>query len=90
MIKKLKKKKFQGPKITLDRLGQIFFTLREVIKLAYQVKPGLIVVVILLNALWGFLAVPGFYLEKLIIDKLVLATGNINWEPIFYQLILLV
>ena len=90
MIKKLKKKKFQGPKITLDRLGQIFFTLREVIRLAYQVRPGLIVVVIVLNALWGFLAVPGFYLEKLIIDKLVLATGNINWEPIFYQLILLV
>lgn len=38
--------------------------------------------VILLNALWGFSSVPGFYLEKLMIDNLIKGIGNGNLQAV--------
>ncbi|MBU0569904.1 hypothetical protein KKB40_03925, partial [Patescibacteria group bacterium] len=88
------KKRFQSklpkPKITLDRIGQVIFTIREVTKLALRTKPKLLIAVFFLNAIWGFLAVPGFYLEKLIIDELVGAVGEANWQPIVISIGILV
>ncbi len=71
------------PRLAFDRVGQITFTLKEVIKLAFSIKPKLLVLVFILNAFWGLTAVPGFYLEKLIIDTLLSAAGNPNWKPVF-------
>lgn len=73
-----------GPKVAFDRIGQISFTLKEVTKLALAVKPKLLILVFILNAVWGLTAVPGFYLEKLIIDTLLSSVNNPNWKPIFY------
>ena len=67
VIKKNIKSKLTKPKLTFDRLGQISFTLKEVTKIAFKVKPRLLIAVFVLNAIWGLSSVPTFYLEKLII-----------------------
>lgn len=64
------------PKITFGRLGQLVFTFKEATKLALQVNPRLLILLFVLNAIWGFTAAPGFYLEKLIIDSLVANIGT--------------
>jgi len=87
VIKKNIKSKLTKPKLTFDRLGQISFTLKEVTKIAFKVKPRLLIAVFVLNAIWGLSSVPTFYLEKLIIDNLVKAAGNPNWQPLFYSAI---
>jgi ATP-binding cassette, subfamily B, bacterial len=81
------KKSLPRPKITLNRFGQIIFTLGEVFKLSYKIRPKLFVSVIIFNTLWGFSSVPGFYLEKLIIDKLISGVGSLDWQPIFYSVL---
>ncbi len=78
------------PRLTLDRLGQITFTIKEVTKLVFRIKPKLLVIVFILNAILGFSSVPTFYLEKLIIDNLVSVVKNPDWQPVFYSTILLV
>ena len=87
MIKGKLNNSLPKPKISFDRFGQIIFTLKEVFKLSYKIKPSLFISVILLNTLWGLSSVPGFYLEKLIIDKLISSVGNSNWQPIFYSVL---
>src|SRR3989344_5471824 len=76
-------------KVTFGRFKQIYFTLKEVIKIAFRIQPKLLVAVLILNAVWGFSAVPGFYLEKLIIDKFVQGITGVDWKPVFYQVALL-
>ncbi|OGM23507.1 hypothetical protein A2691_00435 [Candidatus Woesebacteria bacterium RIFCSPHIGHO2_01_FULL_39_23] len=72
----------QKPKITFDRFGQIFFVFREIVKLAARADTKFLVLVLILNAVWGFLAFPGFYLEKLVLDNLVNNIGNVNFRPV--------
>ena len=78
------------PKFTLDRVGQIWFTLKEVIKLVFKENPKLLTLVFVLNGIWGLSSVPTFYLEKLIIDKLIAGVGISNWQPILYSILILV
>jgi ABC-type multidrug transport system fused ATPase/permease subunit len=86
VVKKRKRnRKLPKPKITLDQLGQVIFTVKEVSKIIFRIQPKLLTVTFLLNAVWGFLAVPGFYLEKLIIDELIDSVGAVDHRPIFYS-----
>jgi len=73
-VKKTKKR--VRPKITLNQVKQIVFTLKNIAKIAYRVRPHMFIGVIVINALWGFSSVPGFYLEKLIVDNLVKSVGT--------------
>lgn len=73
-------------RIKFDRFGQIIFTFREATRLALKTNPKLLISLFILNSLWGFLAVPGFYLEKLILDKLVEAIGAENYLPYLYTI----
>jgi ABC-type multidrug transport system fused ATPase/permease subunit len=88
VLKKLRERKswsvpkLPKPKITFDRLGQLIFTFREVTKLAAKVNLKLLILIFVLNSFWGISAVPGFYLEKLVIDRLIEAVGNPNWRPL--------
>lgn len=95
MVKKVKRKKrlrskLPKPKITFDRIGQIVFTIREVTKIAFSIRPKLLVAAFVSNALWGFLAVPGFYLQKLIIDRLVESVGAPDIQPVVISVGILV
>jgi len=84
------KTKLPSPKITFNRVGQVWFTLREVIILIYRGNPKLLTLVFVLNAIWGLSSVPTFYLEKLIIDKLIAGSGSGDWRPILYSVLILV
>lgn len=86
MPKKKIRWKLTKPKVTFDRLGQIIFTFKEVTKLAARTNKGLLILAFVLNAIWGFSAAPGFYLEKLIIDRLVENVGNPDWKPALYAI----
>jgi len=81
---------FPSNRLSFNRLGQIIFTIKEVTKLVFRVKPKLLIAVFILNAIWGFSAVPTFYLEKLIIDNLISSVSNPNWQKIFYKTLFLV
>ena len=79
---KRRKRRFSTRKENLARARQVYFTFKEATRLAMQVKPKLVISVFTLNALWGATAVPGFYLEKLILDNLVEAIGNPDWKSV--------
>src|SRR3989344_5383498 len=70
------KTRLPKPKLALDRLSQVVYTFRQVTKLAARVNLKVLILLFLFNALWGFSSLPGFYLEKLILDKLVVGIGN--------------
>ena len=70
------KTRLPKPKLALDRLSQVVYTFRQVTKLAARVNLKVLILLFLFNALWGFSSLPGFYLEKLILDKLVAGIGN--------------
>ena len=79
----------KSPKVTLDRLGQIVFTLKETLRLVFKVRPKLLIAVIALNAVWGLSTVPLFYTEKLILDRLLEGIAG-NWEMYVRGIIILV
>jgi ATP-binding cassette subfamily B protein len=80
MVLKRLKITLPKPKVSFDRFGQLVFTFKEVTKLALKTNKNLLILAFILNAIWGFSAAPGFYLEKLILDRLVENIGNPNWQ----------
>src|SRR5579864_4483274 len=81
---------FKKPKITFGRIGQIIFTLREIIKIIAKTDLKLLIGMFAVSALWGITSAPQFYLQKLILDDLVKAIGNPNWKPLVYSIGILV
>lgn len=59
-------------------------------KLTRRIKPKLLTAALLLNALAGFLAIPALYIEKLILDRLIGAIGNTNWQEVLWPVAMLV
>jgi ABC-type multidrug transport system fused ATPase/permease subunit len=78
------------PKITFSRFGQIYFTLKEIVKLSFKINPKLLISLLVLNTIWGLTSLPTFYLEKLLIDTLIEGVGAGIVAPIVRTLILLV
>lgn len=83
-------KSLPKPKVTFNQFSQLIFTFREVTKLAYKVSPRMLILVFVLNSLWGLTSVPGFYIEKLILDKLVESVGSPNLQNVIVGLGVLV
>src|SRR5258708_5635616 len=73
-------------KITFDGIKQIVFTLREIIKIIAKTDSKLLIGMFVINALWGITSVPGFYLQKLILDNLLHAVGKPDWRPYLYSI----
>lgn len=88
-VKKVKKG-LSKPKLTFNNFRQLIFIFKEVIKIAFRVSPGLLLITFFVNMIWGFSAVPGFYLEKLILDRIVSSIGVNDWQPVLYILALLI
>src|SRR3989344_3999108 len=84
MVLKNIRKGFTKPKVSFDRFGQLVFTFKEAAKLAFRTNKKLLILAFILNAIWGFSAAPGFYLEKLILDRLVENIGNPDWQRALY------
>lgn len=79
------------PKIIYrNQLEQIVFTLKQVIKLLWQSNPRFTIFIFILSAVWGLLTFPAFYLEKLILDKIVGNIGQPDVERVIYPIIFLI
>src|SRR3990172_3185570 len=81
MVKK-PKIKLVPPKLTFSGFRQMVFTMREVLKIAFRIKPAMLITILVFNAILGFTTVFNLYLQKLIIDKLVDSIGNNNIGPV--------
>jgi len=79
-------KSMKKPKKIFSNFGQLFFTFREVTKIAYKISPKLLITIFVLNSIWGFSAVPGFYLEKLFLDQLISAVGAKDISPVIVSI----
>ncbi len=82
--------KLKRPKLTFSRFGQLVFTFKEISKIAFQIKPKYLITLFILSAMWGFLAFPGFYLDKLILDKIVENIGNPDWRSVVDIIVLFI
>lgn len=79
------------PKIIYrDQLDQIIFTLKQIVKIVWRVNPKSIIIIFAISAFWGLLTFPTFYLEKLILDRLVANIGNPAWQQPVFSLAFLV
>jgi ABC-type multidrug transport system fused ATPase/permease subunit len=88
MVKK-PKIKLSPPKLTFSGFKQMLFVLSEVFKIAYRIKPGMLITILVINAVFGFTSVFSVYLLKLIIDRLVEAIGTTDLEPVLYSVAIL-
>lgn len=73
-----------------NELNQAIFTIRQVAKLLWKINPRLTVVIFILSLFWGLLTFPAFYLEKLILDKIVENIGNPIWKNVIYSISFLI
>ena len=79
----IKKESVNKPKITLNQLFQVVFTLREVLKITFRVKPKMLLAILLINSFLGITGVISFYLEKLVLDSLINGIGLADITPVF-------
>lgn len=77
------------PKLAFNRLNQIIFVFKEVTRLVYRSRPKMLVLAFVVNIIWGLSSLPGFYLEKLIIDRLVNGIGATDVNSVLYPVIIL-
>lgn len=73
-----------------DELKQAIFTIRQVVKLLWKINPRLTIVIFILSLLWGLLTFPAFYLEKLILDRIVENIGSPLWKNVIYSISFLI
>lgn len=73
-----------------DQFQQFFFTFKQVFLILWKINPKLTLLIFALSAFWGLLTAPAFYLEKLILDRLVENIGNTDLKSVIYPLSFLV
>lgn len=79
-------KKYFPKVIYRDQFEQIIFTFKQVFSLLWKSNPKFTILIFAISALWGLLTFPTFYLEKLILDKLVANLGNIDLQTVIYPI----
>lgn len=78
------------PIVYREQFAQIFFTVKLVASILFKVAPKSTMFMVVLSATWGFLTFPAFFLEKLILDKIVANIGNPNWAAVIYPISFLI
>ncbi|MDO8573729.1 MAG: ABC transporter ATP-binding protein [Candidatus Daviesbacteria bacterium] len=73
-----------------DEFQQAIFTIRQVSKLLWKINPRLTILIFILSLLWGLLTFPAFYLEKLILDRIVENIGSPVWKNVIYSISFLI
>ncbi len=63
-------------RLNLYRFKQLIYSIKYVLRIAWEVNPRLLIAVLGINVLWGLSSVPMFYLEKYIIDTLIENVGS--------------
>lgn len=82
--------RFLPPIIYREQFSQILFTIRKVASLLWRVNPRLTFLIFVVSASWGLLTFPAFYLEKLILDRIVANIGNPAWRQVLFPISLLI
>jgi len=73
-----------------DELNQAIFTIRQVSKLLWKINPRITALIFILSLLWGLLTFPAFYLEKLILDRIVENIGSPLGKNVIYSISFLI
>lgn len=84
------RRSFLPPIIYRQQLAQVFFTISLIVSILFKVAPKSTVFILVLSATWGFLTFPAFFLEKLILDRIVANIGNPNWADVVYPISFLI
>jgi len=69
-----------NPQKYLTGFRQIFFVLKQTVKIIWEIKPKLLLLVIIINIIAGFLTLPGYFIDKLVLDTIVANIGNPFWQ----------
>lgn len=64
----------------MESLKRFFTTYSQVVKLAWQVHPGLLILLTVSNAAWGLTNLPILYINKALIDLVIQSIGQPNWQ----------
>src|SRR3989344_9446584 len=59
---------------------RFFVTYARILKLAYQIHPGLLILLTTSNAAWGLTNLPVLYINKALIDLVISSIGKPDWE----------
>lgn len=61
-------------------LNKFFSTYTRILKLAYQIHPGFLILITVINLAWGLTNLPVIYINKALVDLVVANIGNPNWQ----------
>ena len=61
---------------------RFFVTYARILKLAYQIHPGLLILMTVSNAAWGLTNLPVLYINKALIDLVISSVGHPNTQVI--------
>lgn len=74
----------------MNPLKRFFSTYYRVLKLAYQIHPGFLILLSITNLAWGLTNLPVIYINRALIDLVVSNIGNPNWASIAKTIVVLV
>jgi ATP-binding cassette subfamily B protein len=74
----------------VDSLNRFFTTYTQILKLAWQVHPGLLILLVVSNIGWGLTNLPLLYINKALIDLVISSIGSPNLQNAFGSLALLI
>ncbi len=81
---------FLPPIIYREQLAQIVFTIKQIVAVLWKASPRFTILIFVLSTFWGLLTFPTFYLEKLILDKIVANISNPAWREVIYTIAFLI
>ena len=72
------------------KFEQIVFTISQVARLLWKINPRITSLILVLSLFWWLITFPAFYLEKLILDKIVGNIGNPVLKNVLFSIIFLI
>ena len=85
MVQKLK-----IPKFEISPLIRFTYSYRKIISIAYKVNPKYLVLITILNSLWGLTNLPSIYINKILIDTVIANIGKPNIQSAINIIIALI
>ena len=74
----------------MNSFRRFFSTYRRILRLAYDVKPNLLILISIINAFWGLTNLPVLYINKILIDLVIGNLGNPDWPNIAKTIVFII
>lgn len=68
--------KLNFPKFEISPVKRFIYTYRRTLSIAYKVNPSLLVLITVINSLWGLTNLPVLYINKILIDLVIGSIGK--------------